>query len=223
MTDARTRPLQIEFGGEQLELLPEKAIWWAGRRTLLVADVHCGKDATFRAMGVPVPSGGTDRDLQRLSELVRRTEAERLVILGDLLHARLAKHPDLVECIARWRKLHPQTRMILVRGNHDRSSGAVPLHWEMEICEETTEEDGFVFCHAPPRSAERPTLAGHVHPTVFLPDYDGSVVNVPCFVCEGNCLILPSFGTFTGGYTISPSEGRRIYVVTPKRVVAMPK
>ena len=47
----RQRPIS----GEQLDLLPEKAIWWPRRRTLLVADVHCGKDATFRAMGVPVP------------------------------------------------------------------------------------------------------------------------------------------------------------------------
>ncbi|CAN5366364.1 hypothetical protein BH10PSE17_BH10PSE17_35830 [soil metagenome] len=49
----------VEQAGERLELLPERAIWWPGERTLLIADVHFGKGAAFRALGVPVPRGTT--------------------------------------------------------------------------------------------------------------------------------------------------------------------
>ena len=221
MSEARTRPLKVEFGGEILQLLPEKAVWWPKRNTLLVADVHCGKDATFRSMGVPVPAGGTNRDLARISALLQQTGADRLVILGDLLHARLGRHPELVDCIIQWRNAHAQTHVVLVCGNHDRSSGPSPRDWNFEVSDEPMHDDGFVFHHVPPEQTERPTLAGHVHPTVFLSDFDGSLVSTPCFVRDGDCLTLPSFGSFTGGYTVQPQEGRRIYIVTPKRVVEM--
>jgi DNA ligase-associated metallophosphoesterase len=223
MSELLSRPLKIEFAGEILALLPEKAVWWPGRRTLLVADVHCGKDATYRSLGVPVPAGSTIRDLGRISILVERMGAERLIILGDLLHARLGRHPELVECIVAWRKTHPGIEMILVRGNHDRSSGPWPEHWNIEMREEPMENEGFIFHHAPPENAEQPTFAGHVHPQVFLTDFDGSVASTPCFVRDGDCLILPSFGTFTGGYTMHRQEGRKIYIVTPTRVVEMPE
>jgi uncharacterized protein len=222
MIESLSRALKIEFAGEILELLPEKAVWWPKRRTLMVADVHCGKDATFRSLGVPVPAGSTDRDLLRISALMQRTGAARLIILGDLLHARLGRHPELVECIIQWRKTHPKTQMLLVRGNHDRSSGPCPEHWNIEMCEEPIEDDGFIFHHAPPDQTDRPTFAGHVHPQVFLTDFDGSLASTPCFVRNEDCLILPSFGTFTGGYTMRPEAGRKIYIVTPRRVVEMP-
>ena len=58
----------IEFGGHSLQLLGDRAMYWAATRTLIVADVHVGKAATFRALGVPVPGGITAKDLARLSD-----------------------------------------------------------------------------------------------------------------------------------------------------------
>ena len=40
-------------------------------RTLFVADLHLGKSATFRARGLPVPSGTTQDNLRRLAALVQ--------------------------------------------------------------------------------------------------------------------------------------------------------
>ena len=213
--------LMIEFGGAQIMLLAERAVWWEARRTLLVADVHVGKEATFRAMGVPVPSGSSEKDLGRIGELVEATGAKRVVILGDLLHARIARHPEIVESVAAWRESHRDVEMVLVRGNHDRASGAIPEAWRMEMHEGEWEDGGFVFVHEPPRERGKATFAGHVHPKARLTDFDGSVVLVPCFVCDKHCLVLPSFGTFTGGYTVDEDEGRRIYVAAAGRVVLL--
>ena len=47
----------MELAGEQMDLLPERAVWWGARGALLVADVHLGKASTFRARGLPVPEG----------------------------------------------------------------------------------------------------------------------------------------------------------------------
>lgn len=53
--------LVIQCAGEAVWLLPERALWWPAQRMLMVADAHFGKAATFRARGVPVPAGSTDR------------------------------------------------------------------------------------------------------------------------------------------------------------------
>ena len=42
--------------GEVFRLLPGGAALWERTATLLVADLHVGKDATFRAAGLPLPA-----------------------------------------------------------------------------------------------------------------------------------------------------------------------
>ncbi|MBZ0171464.1 MAG: DEAD/DEAH box helicase, partial [Phycisphaerales bacterium] len=74
----------IEFADEQLDLLPERAVWWPARRTLLVADLHLGKPASFRSAGAPVPEQVTGADLARLSSLIKTQHAQRVIVLGDL-------------------------------------------------------------------------------------------------------------------------------------------
>ena len=69
-------------------LLGERAVYWERARTLLVADPHFGKAAAFRAAGVLVPRGTTGETLSRLDAALDRTRAERIVFLGDFLHAR---------------------------------------------------------------------------------------------------------------------------------------
>ena len=46
--------LEIEWAGEKLVLLPERAIWWAREKTLFIADPHFGKASTFRSAGLAV-------------------------------------------------------------------------------------------------------------------------------------------------------------------------
>ena len=47
----------------------------------------------------------------------------------------------------------------------------------------------------------------------------GTSAAIPCFVIDANQLILPAFGSFTGGHSETPREGRQIYISTGKAVV----
>ena len=78
--------MELIFRGQRLELMAERAVYWPEQQALLVADLHWGKDATFRAHGIPV-SRATGRELQRLIDLCQRVSAKRLYVLGDLCHA----------------------------------------------------------------------------------------------------------------------------------------
>ena len=77
----------IEVRGEQLLLLPERAVYWPAAGMLLIADMHCGKAAVFRANHIAIPEGNMEADLLRLTGLLERTGASSLAILGDWIHA----------------------------------------------------------------------------------------------------------------------------------------
>ena len=116
----------LELEGEHVVLMPEHALWMPERKTLLVADTHFGKAATFRAGGIFVPRGTTATTLARLERALARTNATRVVFLGDLLHAREGRSPETLRLVADWRASRAEVEVVLVRGNHDRSAGDPP-------------------------------------------------------------------------------------------------
>src|SRR5258706_9161580 len=125
--------LTLTLAGETVELLPERALFWPRTRTLVVADLHWGKAATFRAAGIPIPAGTTTSDLARLNAILDRTGARRILILGDLFHAAPGRAaPTTLAMLRRWRASHANVDMLLVRGNHDRHAGDPPAELEIE-------------------------------------------------------------------------------------------
>ncbi len=118
------RPLELR--GERLVLLPERAVFRERTATLLIADPHWGKAATFRASGIPVPRGTTLDGLARLDAMLQRTGARRIIFLGDYLHARQGRSPTTLQALAEWRARHLDIELVLVRGNHDRHAGDPP-------------------------------------------------------------------------------------------------
>jgi len=117
------RDTVAEVAGERLMLLPERAAFWERRQTLLVADTHFGKAATFRAAAIPVPRGTTTGSLRRLDAALARTGAKRIVFLGDFLHAREGREAETTRVVGEWRSQHAAVDMLLVRGNHDKQIG----------------------------------------------------------------------------------------------------
>ena len=95
-------------------LLPGRAAFLPATRTLLVADVHLGKAATFRAAGMPVPEGSAQADLARLCGLVEQSAAARLIVLGDLFHARRGATEQVFTEFQTARARFPATEVILV-------------------------------------------------------------------------------------------------------------
>ncbi len=77
----------IQALGQTITLLPQRAVYLNGSQTLLVADLHLGKAATYRKLGQPVPQGTTTDTLTRLSLAIEGQPVKQLVVLGDFLHA----------------------------------------------------------------------------------------------------------------------------------------
>ena len=209
----------IDVAGERLRLLAERAVWWERAGTLVVADLHWGKAAAFRASGIPIPAGTTEADLTRLSSAVARTAARRLVILGDLFHARAGKVPRTMGAIAAWRAAHPGLEVLLVRGNHDLHAGDPPAELAFEVVNGPHPLAPFVLRHEPGASPDGYVLAGHLHPGVRLHGPGRQSVRLPCFAFGRTVALLPAFSEFTGTAEREPRDGDRVYIIAGDEVV----
>lgn len=205
----RGAPLNIQIAGVDVQLHPDRAIYWPHRKTLFVADVHWGKRETLVVGGIPLPEGLLDAELRRLDALVERTGAHRIVVLGDLIHSRSGLTEPVVNRIAQWRCIGPD--MVLIRGNHDRHVCRLPPSWRIEEQGDTV-ENPFVFTHEPRDDAAGYVLAGHVHPAVWL-RARGDRLRLPCFHLGQRCAVLPAFSQFTGGVCIKRRLGDRVVAV----------
>lgn len=214
------KSIELQVAGEALLLLPEKAIYWPRERMLIIADIHFGKAAAFRALGVPVPRGTTSENLAGLDALVACHEARQVAFLGDFLHARAAHASSTQLAMLAWRQRHPDLALTLVRGNHDLHAGDPAAALGMVLVDEPHAIGPFAFCHHPGVDAPGYGLAGHVHPVYVLATrFDA--LRLPCFVVGTQGLILPSFGAFTGGHAVKPGPGDRIYVTSGDAVHAI--
>ena len=211
--------MKIEVAGEELVLLPQRAALWQRERTLLVADAHWGKAATFRAFGVPVPRGTTLEGLQRLDAMIEQHAPRRILFLGDLLHARQGRVPATLQTVRAWREQHAGIEMTLVRGNHDRGAGDPPDELRIHCVDEPLAEAPFAFCHHPRTSVSGFVVAGHIHPAVTLRGRAEQRERLPCFLVRPDLMILPAFGSFTGHGDVVPARGDAVYVIADGEVL----
>jgi len=211
--------ISVEIAGESVVLLPEKALYWPARGWLLVADVHLGKSASFRAMGVPVPGGTTGETLARLDAAIARVVPREVVFLGDFLHSRQARKPGVLEAAAVWRATHADVAMTLVRGNHDRHAGDPPAALQIDTVSEPFAAGPFLLCHHPEPRAEGYVLAGHLHPAVRVSGRGRDTLRLPCFHFTSRVGCLPAFGAFTGTALVSRTSGDRCFALADDRVI----
>jgi DNA ligase-associated metallophosphoesterase len=210
----------LKIAGEEVYLLAERALYWPSASTLVVADLHWGKASTFRAVGIPIPIGTTSDDLARLDSALTRTGARRMVVLGDLFHARagrIASH-TLAE-LRRWRSMAAPVEILLVRGNHDRHAGDPPNDLHINCVNSPAYVPPFIFRHEPADRGDGYGLAGHVHPGITLMGRGLQRETLPCFLVGQTGTLIPAFGSFTGLGAVEPEPGDRAFIVVEDEVL----
>jgi len=212
----------LALAGERVQLLADRALYWPRAATLFVADVHLGKAAAFRAGGIPLPRGSTHADLVRLSNLLASTGAQRLVVLGDFLHAAAGRVAALDEAFRAWRERHATVTLLLIRGNHDDHAGDPPPAWGIEVVPEPHPLAPFLACHLPVEPRTGYALCGHVHPGVWLSGAAEASARLPCFVLGPRRAILPAFGGFTGLAMIRATPGETRVAIAGTRLFVLP-
>jgi DNA ligase-associated metallophosphoesterase len=213
--------VSIKIRGQNLELLPQKAILWKDTQTLILSDLHLGKAAHFRKSGIPAPEGINRKNIVRLDALLKDYTPRRLLILGDLFHSDANREwLDFEQFAHKWSAVE----ILLIRGNHDLlhssfydAAGITSL--------DSLEESGFLFLHdtdsATLETENSLTVSGHIHPGVRLRGKARQSLRFPCYLISSKKILLPAFGEFTGLHTIKAKQGETIYAIAENKVIPL--
>lgn len=211
----------IEHGGHRFEIYASGAMRW--NTTLLVADLHLGKESVFQKSGLAIPSGATERTLRRLVELLEASQVEKLVVLGDLLHAPAGWTVELEEMLADAIQHASGVRWELVAGNHDRRSHdrLRSLGWIVHT--PPVSHGAMRWLHEPPQESledgARTALCGHLHPSYKVPLDSRRTARFPCFWIREESIVLPAFGGWVGTYPIEPGKSDRIVLCVEDQLI----
>ena len=214
----------FSFAGETFVASPEGALYWPSQSALLVADLHLEKASWFARLGQFLPPYDSVATLAALTELVQATGVKRLYCLGDSFHDRFGcdrlPNPARALLSAMTEKLD----WTWIVGNHDPGFAD---HCGGTLVEES-EVAGIILRHEAVRDDLRPEISGHFHPK-YRVNMRGRHVSRRCFVASSTKLILPAFGSLTGGLDASHPEivkqvglGASALVPLPDRMLRFP-
>lgn len=183
--------------GEEVQALPQGALWWPSMRLLAVADLHLEKGSAYGVRGQFLPPYDTRETLARLSALCANLKPDIVIALGDSFHDRDGPERLPAEDRACLQGLTASCDWIWVTGNHDGDRAG--------ICGgQSTDElalGRLIFRHEPQTRGAAGEIAGHLHPKARV-TVKGRTMSRPCFVSNSQRIVLPAFGAFTGGLDV---------------------
>lgn len=184
----------LSFAGESFLATAEGALFWPAQNALLVADLHLEKASWFARLGQFLPPYDSHATLSALAECLERTRAGRLYCLGDSFHDRFGCERLPADARALLTGLTAALDWVWIVGNHDPGFA--------DHCGGRIEDEaalaGMVLRHHAVPGEPRPEVSGHFHPKFRL-HLRGRNVSRRCFVASASKLILPAFGSLTGG------------------------
>ncbi len=186
--------VRLSFAGHSFDALPAGALYWPARRALLLADLHFEKASWYAQFGQMLPPYDTLETLAGIEALVARTRPAEIWCLGDSFHDSAGCHRLSDAAQARLRMLTGGCDWTWITGNHDR---IVASHCGGRVVDEAV-IDGLVLRHEADPADARPELSGHFHPKLRVKVRGRSIAR-RCFIATDTKLILPAFGSLTGG------------------------
>jgi metallophosphoesterase superfamily enzyme len=190
----------VRLAGEELWLLPEKALYWPAQQALLIADVHFGKAAAYRSLGQPVPQGTTTANIEVLDRLLARLPCRQLIFLGDFLHGPGSHAPGHAECLGRMART--------ACGSADDTDSRQPLTnagdaaaLNIRVVPEPLLLGPFALRNTNPTRI--PNGTGRACASAYRLNGKGRQrLRLACFRLGERLSLLPAFGAFTGGFAV---------------------
>ena len=197
--------LAVRVAGEACVLRCSGAMRVPAQDLLIVADLHLEKGSAFAVRGQMLPPYDTAATLMRLEREIAALNPARVVLLGDSFHDRAAVQRLSGDDRDRLERMAFGRDWIWLEGNHDKAAlEADALQLPGRVVGDMA-IGALRLTHAPAPGDQPETVfgevAGHLHPAARVAAY-GRGVRRPCFVTDGNRILLPAFGAFTGGLNV---------------------
>ncbi|WP_243453827.1 ligase-associated DNA damage response endonuclease PdeM [Sandaracinobacteroides saxicola] len=194
--------------------LPCGALFWPAESALLVADLHLEKASWLASHGQPLPPYDSLDTLQRLASTLAATAATRLFALGDSFHDPDGPGRLPGDAVMLLDRLLRQLDWTWVGGNHD---GLAPGRLGGRVVEEARLA-GVSLRHIADPAEGGAEISGHWHPKVRIALRTGRQVSRRCFALSANKLVLPAYGSLTGGLRV---DDRAFRAAMPAAITAM--
>lgn len=202
-----SRATRIELSG--IDLLPDLAgaLYVPDFEALLVADLHLEKASSLARRGVHLPPYDTRATLELLAFSLAASRPKRLILLGDSFHDDEAHLRIDAGDIAELARLTRGVDIIWLAGNHDPSPPrTLGGHHAQEIA-----LGPITLRHIPGSLMEEEfEIAGHLHPAASLAQR-GRSLRRKCFIGHGRRIVMPAYGSFTGGLSVSAAPFQAIF------------
>lgn len=185
----------LRLQDQDIWLDPAGAVFVPSASLLVVSDLHFEKGSHYAMGGQFLPPYDTRSTLQTVSNLIDQYRPKRVLSLGDTFHDPQAEKRMSSLDRERLQALCSECEWIFVLGNHD----PLPPKIFNGTATERITIAGLTFVHEP--EGEGWHVAGHLHPCAVAVS-EGRRIRRSCFVTDGQRLILPSMGRFTGGLNV---------------------
>lgn len=199
--------------------LRDRAAYVESSGTLVLADVHLGKDATSN---VEMRLGEREDVTGRFAALVDRFDPREVVIAGDLLHSFSTLPRGVMGTLEDLRASAREAgaELLVTPGNHDTRLGDL---WKGPTERERRVGDWLVtHGHEAPEAAADRYLVGHDHPAIEI---EGR--RRPCYLYgEGvyrgaDVLVLPAFTRLAAGTPVNGVRNGELMSPLARRVDAL--
>ena len=205
------------FCGTRCTALPTGALHLPDHALLCVSDLHLGKsDRVARRSGVMLPPYEVQETLEKLETDIGLVRPETVICLGDSFDD-LDAAQSLTDDMTLWlSRLQAGRKWVWIEGNHD--PGPVDLggtHLGQVSIGTLT------FRHI--ATGQNGEVSGHYHPKHRLAGRSR-----PAFLLDRSRLILPAYGTYTGGLASHSTDLQRLFdgqimaILTGRKAIPVP-
>lgn len=200
--------LDFTFCGTRCTALPTGALCLPDHAALCVSDLHLGKsDRIARRSGIMLPPYETRETLEKLDADISATQPATVICLGDSFddpEAADSLTPDIRLCLSR---LQAGRTWIWIAGNHDPEPLGLGGTHRVQ-----TRVNTLTFRHiATTATAE---VSGHYHPKHRV-----AARSYPAFLFDDQRMILPAYGTYTGGLSSDAPVLRGLFATRPTAIL----
>lgn len=186
-----------QLAGVELHCDLSGALFWPEESLLVVSDLHLEKGASFARRGSMLPPYDTAATLAVLAARIAWFQPKRVISLGDSFHDAKASEAMPEVFRIRLRDMMAGREWLWISGNHDPDA---PVDLGGDHAEEVM-VGALTFRHAPAPRFAFGEVSGHLHPNARIVRR-GKAVRRRCFATDGSRLVMPAFGSYTGGLNV---------------------
>ena len=189
----------ITFGNTKCVFHESGAIYFPESLSLIVSDLHLEKSFSINFKNnnrTPLPPYDTKDTLEKLGNVLSVFKPKQVVCLGDSFHDKISLSKISIKNKELILQIFKGLNCIWITGNHDP---ILPNWLKGEVIEEYKIK-GINLRHI--TNSEDKEISGHFHPKVKIKTKNKTIIG-KCFIFSQNRILMPAFGTFTGGMFIN--------------------